>query len=110
MSKSIHKLYKAIEIMRQRLNNSDVQAPMMLVLLDIASRKTTAFTELQNTVGVKQGTVSRIVAKLGCGMPGESGLNLVVAYEDPDYRRQKVVELTPAGKAVIEEIEAALAE
>lgn len=109
MSASVRKLTKALNIARERLNNPDVQVPMILVLLDIASRDVTAFTDLENNVQLSQGAISRIVTKLGRGMVGDKGLNLVISFEDPEYRRRKLVQLSPEGKALIAELEAVFA-
>ncbi|GBL46900.1 hypothetical protein SFMTTN_2727 [Sulfuriferula multivorans] len=61
--------------------------------------------ELESAVGVSQATISRNVAKLGDGVTfKEKGAGLVEAYEDPKYRRRKLVKLTPKGRRVVDEL------
>lgn len=55
--------------------------------------------EIEKVTGWAQSSVSRNVAKLGNGVSmAEKGARLVEAYEDPEYRRRKLVRLTALGK------------
>lgn len=60
--------------------------------------------EVMNRVGVAQSSLSRHIEILGQGKPSKPGFGLVTAYEDPEYRRRKLVELTPRGRLLVEEI------
>lgn len=55
--------------------------------------------EIEKQLDMGQATVSRNVAKLGDGLsPDEPGMRLIEAYEDPFWRRRKIVRLTEKGK------------
>jgi DNA-binding MarR family transcriptional regulator len=61
--------------------------------------------DIQKRVGVGQSSISRHCSRLGPGLtPRDPGWGLVEAYEDPEYRRRKLVQLTPRGKVLIQEI------
>lgn len=62
--------------------------------------------DLEKLTGVGQSSVSRNVTKIGPGPnPKEPGYGLVEAYEDPFYRKRKLVRLTKRGKELIADIE-----
>ena len=75
------------------------------MLLEVSLRDETSMTDLGSAVGVSQAAISRNVGKLGGGMTfKEKGAGLVEAYEDPKYRRQKLVRLTPKGRRLVDEL------
>ena len=54
--------------------------------------------DLSDLTGLAQSSVSRNVAKLAQGMsPSEPGYGLIEAFEDPYYRKRKLVRVTPRG-------------
>jgi DNA-binding MarR family transcriptional regulator len=66
--------------------------------------------ELEKLTGLGQSSVSRNVARLGIGESlAVRGPGLVEAYEDPAWRRRKLVRLTARGKAVAKQLMEALA-
>lgn len=66
--------------------------------------------ELEKQTGWAQSAVSRNIAKLGNGLTvGEQGARLVEAYEDPEWRRRKLVRLTTLGRRVAERLETVMA-
>lgn len=65
--------------------------------------------DLIELVGVSQSSVSRHIDRLARGRPREPGFGLVEAYEDPDYRKRKLVRLTPRGQALVVELDKASA-
>jgi DNA-binding MarR family transcriptional regulator len=63
-----------------------------------ASSEPVAMGELVASTGVSQSSVSRNVATLGQGIsPSLPGYGLMEAFEDPYYRRRKLVRLTAKG-------------
>lgn len=76
-------------------------------LLVANSRSPISMGEVMEQVGVAQSSLSRHMEILGQGRPSKPGLQLLQAYEDPEYRRRKLVQLTPRGKLLVEEIKKA---
>lgn len=75
------------------------QVTILLALMDATGPVSMA--DLVTATGVSQPAVSRNVAILGRGQRiGEKGYDLVEAYEDPTYRRRKLVRLSPRGEAL----------
>jgi DNA-binding MarR family transcriptional regulator len=65
--------------------------------------------DLIDTTGVSQSSVSRNVATLGPGIsPSQPGYGLMEAYEDPYYRRRKLVRLTAKGTKLRDHMQAVL--
>lgn len=61
--------------------------------------------EIEKVTGWAQSSVSRNIAMLGIGVSMDKpGANLVESYEDPAWRRRKIVRLTARGKALAEKI------
>ena len=55
--------------------------------------------ELEREHGLSQAAISRNTAKLGNGLTmNDPGARLIESYEDPAYRRRKLVRLTARGK------------
>jgi DNA-binding MarR family transcriptional regulator len=65
--------------------------------------------DLIDSTGVSQSSVSRNVATLGPGVsPSQPGYGLMEAFEDPYYRRRKLVRLTSKGLKLRNELQTAL--
>jgi DNA-binding MarR family transcriptional regulator len=77
------------------------ETPIQQVLTFAAvagSSEPVAMGDLVASTGVSQSSVSRNVATLGPGInPSLPGYGLMEAYEDPYYRRRKLVRLTAKG-------------
>ncbi len=102
---SMQKLFKTLEYLRDKTGNPDLLVVAVQMLLEVSLRDETPMGDLESAVGVSQATVSRNVAKLGVGMTfKEKGAGLVEAYEDPKYRRQKLVRLTPKSRRLVDEL------
>jgi DNA-binding MarR family transcriptional regulator len=97
----LKRLAQALQKARVLFNNPDLQVPMLIVFLAIGVQRSMPMTQLPVTVGLSQSAVSRIVAKLGRGMVGEDGLGFVDAFEDPEWRRRKLVRLTRKGEKAL---------
>ena len=98
-------LFKTLEFIKDKAQNPELQVVSVQVLLEIAMRPETPMADIENATGLSQAAVSRNVAKLGPGISiKEKGAGLVEAYEDPEYRRRKLVKLTPRGRTVVTEL------
>jgi DNA-binding MarR family transcriptional regulator len=64
--------------------------------------------QLEKITGWGQTSVSRNVSKLGRGIGERPGAGLVEAFEDPHWRRRKIVRLTGKGVVLRERINAIL--
>lgn len=61
--------------------------------------------ELEKQTRLAQSAISRNIAKLGNGLTmDDPGSRLVEAYEDPAYRRRKIVRLTARGREFAEKL------
>lgn len=75
------------------------QALILLALAD--SSGPLAMQELQAFARVSQASTSRNCAALSAWVrSGVPGYGLVESYDDPEYRRRKLVRLTPAGEVL----------
>ena len=75
------------------------------ILLCVMERGEVPMGDLPKVAGVEQSSVSRNVAILGPGLNlKDRGYDLLEAYEDPMYRRRKLVKLSPRGMALKKEI------
>ena len=102
---SMRKLFKTLEYLRDKTGNPDLLVAAVQMLLEVSLRGETSMTDLESAVGVSQAAISRNVGKLGGGMTfKEKGAGLVEAYEDPKYRRQKLVRLTPKSRRLVDEL------
>ena len=80
----------------------------LLTFAHVADRGEIAMAELVKLTGVEQSSVSRNVAKVGTGVrPKEPGMGLIEAFEDPYYRKRKLVRVTPRGKELVRALEQA---
>lgn len=74
---------------------------VMLLLHALSTKDARPMADFQALTGVEQSSVSRGIALLGTGLsPLEPGYGLLDAFEDPYYRRRKLVKLTPRGEAL----------
>lgn len=91
---------------QQFIKVSDIPVQQVLTLLVVAMGNETPMADLADATGVGQSSVSRNVAILGQGInPREQGYGLLEAYEDPEFRRRKLVRLTAHGKELVKELE-----
>lgn len=101
------KMVRAIEAFRQL--NKDMLANEMMAFLLVAERNGISMTELQDVLDLSKAATSRNVNFLSQhGANSRDGLKLVITTENPENRRQKLVHLTPRGKALKRQIESLL--
>jgi DNA-binding MarR family transcriptional regulator len=60
--------------------------------------------ELEKHLGLAQSSVSRNITRLGVGTPAEPGPRLVESFEDPCWRRRRIVRLTPQGRRLAQQL------
>lgn len=89
-------LLAGVEALRRDLDD-EVPAQTIACFCQIAMRGEMPMYDLIDLMGVSNAAVSRNITKLGNGSPREPGLKLVEAYEDPEWRRRKLVKLTAKG-------------
>ncbi len=99
-------LRAAINALRDGINK-EVEAQTLLVLLTVAAEGEVTMADLQRDIGVGSSAMSRNVGVLGttgyrngAGQVTE-GLGLLESWENPQDRRQKLVRLTPKGRALV---------
>lgn len=94
-----------LQIIRKFINNSELPMQTIQTYLYITKHGEVPLSDLEKVTGLSQSAVSRNVAKLGQGLTArDPGFGLVEAYEDPNFRRRKLVRLTPRGKALAQEV------
>ena len=108
MSLSLIKLTNVIEEFRKL--DSEMQAQTMLALIYVArmeeSGAPASIKEVGDYLGVTSASASRNIAVLSkWSRHNKAGHDLVEAYENPMYRSQKLIRLTPKGKRVIKTLE-----
>jgi DNA-binding MarR family transcriptional regulator len=97
---------EALEAIRDFTGNTEIPTQTVLVFLHIALRKECAMADLEKLVGISQTGVSRNVSRLAQGLSQvEPGQKLIEAFEDPAYRRRKLVKLTKKGELLLDLIE-----
>lgn len=110
MSRSITVMIQLLSTMQKFVETADVPLQQLLTFAHVADRQEMPMADLAVLTGVTQSSVSRNVARLGQGMsPTEAGYGLLSAFEDPYYRKRKLVSLTPRGKELAKELEKAAA-
>ena len=93
------------------LGNDRFEWQTLDIFLTIADRASEiAMQELEAAHGLTQAAISRNAAKLGNGLTmNEPGARLIESYEDPAYRRRKLVRLTARGQEFKAQLVALLA-
>lgn len=107
--KSMTVLSTLIQTACAKLGTNEIPSQQLLILAAVAERPDLPMAELQKVTGMVQSSVSRNVAKLGLGeSPRDPGYGLIEAFEDPYYRKRKLVRLTPRGHEVVKAMEKAV--
>lgn len=90
-------LIAGVDVLRRELDRGDLPSQTIVCFCHIAMRNEMPMNDLIDLMDVSNAAVSRNVNMLGIGTPREPGLGLVDAYEDPEFRRRKLVKLTTKG-------------
>ncbi len=86
--------------------NPEMQAQTLLTFCAIASKEgEVGMKDIEQMTGMSSSSTSRNIAALGpYHRKGNPGMDLVVAFENPQDRREKLLKLTPKGRRVAESI------
>jgi len=104
---AMHRLLSCLKILREATGNAELQMQTVTMFLYIASRHPNEVPqgEIERVLGMVQTTVSRNCAYLARGSStGHGGYKLIEVFEDIDYRKRKLVKLTPKGEEVARKI------
>lgn len=91
-------LAEQLSVIQKFLDKSDIPAQQILTFVHVAAVEMIPMADLAELTGVGQSSVSRNAEALGDGKPRKPGHGLIESYEDPEYRKRKLVKLTPRGK------------
>jgi DNA-binding MarR family transcriptional regulator len=105
-TKQLAKLMDAGRCLARTTGNDRLELQTMQTFLIVCiSGGEVSMQEIEKQLDFGQSTTSRNVAKLGIGASlDEPGPRLVEAFEDPAYRRRKLVRLTARGQKLAEEL------
>lgn len=93
--------YAVLIKLMEATNAPTMAGQQIATYLHVALNGEVPQADLEAATGVAQSSVSRNVALLGNGLsPKEPGYRLLRSYEDPHYRRRKLVNLTEKGEAL----------
>jgi DNA-binding MarR family transcriptional regulator len=102
--RSLRRISRAIDLHSRKLANTfGLTGPQLVCLRAIGQLGWTALTSLSNEVSLSQGTVTGIVDRL-------AARQLITRKRNPRDRRQVTVELTDAGRALVDQAPSPLQE
>jgi DNA-binding MarR family transcriptional regulator len=99
---------EATAALRAVMGRGEVELNALQILLIVASYKgrTVPQGTIRELIGLSESAVSRNLAILGEGNSIRApGPKLVESFEDPEYRRRRLVRLTTRGKALVETLQ-----
>lgn len=104
--KALVALTDLIELLRTEID-PEMPVQQLQVFLQVALRGTTTQHELGENIGLSKASMSRNVSALGpINRFHQKGHDLLISREDPQYRRQKLIELSPKGRKLVNKLEA----
>lgn len=96
---------KMIGKFSEYIGKGDVEMQALATFWTVAERGgEMPMMELQDTLGLSQSSVSRNVTLLSIGSIAAPGPRLLEAFDDPGYRRRKIVQITPRGRKLADEL------
>ncbi len=108
MSLKLIKLQRVVEEFRKLDPEMQLQTVLAFVLVahKQSQGSTVTIKEVGEMLGVTSASASRNVAALATvNRSRQPGHELVVTYENPEYRVEKFIELTDKGKALVTRLE-----
>jgi DNA-binding MarR family transcriptional regulator len=98
-------LLAALTRAREVFQQQDVQVQTLVAFLEVARLGgECTMQQVEEAVGLSQSATSRQIQKLSGGLPREAGLGFIEAFEDPEWRRRKLVRLTGKGRSALHDI------
>lgn len=98
----IVELAEAMGLLHNIREYSDMPISQAYALLLIARYEGLSVKDLAHRADIGMATASRYVSQFGKMVrPGEPGMGLVEAADDPMERRKKIIKLTPKGRQVV---------
>lgn len=109
-TKQVAKLLAAGDVMTRAFGNERFEWQTARTFLALCMHGGEApQAELEKQTGLTQAAISRNIAKLGAGLTmHDQGARLVESFEDPAWRRRKIVRMTALGRGLCEKIGEAL--
>jgi DNA-binding MarR family transcriptional regulator len=101
-------LAEALTVLRGTMGRGEVELNALQILLIVASYKgrTVPQATIRELTSLSESAVSRNLAILGEGHTSRvPGPKLIESHEDPEYRRRRLVKLTPRGKQLMETLQ-----
>ncbi len=86
---------RAIGALRDAFEYSDMPAQMIQILLEVAALGELPQQDLEKKVGISKSAISRFLSSMADGTSLKPGLRVLESFEEPDYRRRKLVRITP---------------
>jgi DNA-binding MarR family transcriptional regulator len=107
--KSLHVIAAAgafIQALQKATGMKTFESQQQLLLLSLYVHGEMAQQNLDEFTGVEKSSISRNIARLGDGERPliKRGPGWVESFEDPADRRNKMVRLTPRGKALLDQV------
>lgn len=104
-TKQLTKLLEAGKSLAKATGNDRLELQTIQTFLIVCIGGEVSMQEIEKQLDFGQSTTSRNVSKLGIGISlDEPGPRLVEAYEDPAWRRRKLVRLTARGAKLAEDL------
>lgn len=101
-SKKTLGMSRALAALREGLDYSDLPTQMVQMLLEVAAAGEISQQELEKRVGISRAAISRFLSILSVGSPLKPGLKVLTTYEDPEYRKRKMVSITKKGQIIVQ--------
>jgi DNA-binding MarR family transcriptional regulator len=107
-TKAVPAMAEAVGAVYAAMGRGEVELNALRVLFVIASHHGKVIPQgtVRDLTGLSEAAISRNLAILGEGASRkQDGPEWVESYEDPEYRRRKLVKLTPKGRQFLESLQ-----
>jgi DNA-binding MarR family transcriptional regulator len=103
MSNELTRLMRVLEAVRQ--HDMHISVAQLQILIYVGEHPDCTIMEAAEAVNLPTSTASRHIAELGRGISRNSpGLELIESSENPDNRRERLVQLTRKGGMLLNTI------